>query len=103
VPTHSIFEPIAALAEAALAPPPAQVEPASVPQVEPRLAGAARPLPLVIVAHPEACTECEACLDACSRGAITLGDVPRIDAAVCTGCGACVTACPNGVFELAEV
>jgi ferredoxin len=54
-----------------------------------------------VVAHADRCTLCEACLDACPRGAITLRETPEVDAALCTGCGACENACPNDVFELA--
>ena len=58
---------------------------------------------VAVVAHPDQCTLCEACLDACSHGAITLGETAQVDAALCTGCGACESACPNGVFEMTEV
>jgi ferredoxin len=58
---------------------------------------------VAVVAHPDHCTLCEACLDACSRGALTLRETAQVDAALCTGCGACESACPNGVFELTEV
>ncbi|MFA4964850.1 MAG: 4Fe-4S dicluster domain-containing protein [Thermoleophilia bacterium] len=58
---------------------------------------------VAIVARPEECTLCEACLDACPRGAITLRETAEVDAALCTGCGACENACPSSVFELTEV
>ena len=58
---------------------------------------------VAVVAHPEECTLCEACVDVCSRDAITLGETAQVDAALCSGCGDCVTECPNGVLELAEV
>ena len=45
---------------------------------------------------------CEACLDACPSGAITLSRAAEVDAALCTACGACEDVCPNGVFELIE-
>jgi heterodisulfide reductase subunit A-like polyferredoxin len=69
-------------------------------QVESRLANVTRPHAVAIVAHPDRCTQCKACLDACRRGAITLCDTAEVDAALCSGCGACEEACPNGVFEL---
>lgn len=57
-----------------------------------------RPRPKVIVARPEQCTLCEACLDACRRGAIVLRESAEIDATICNGCGACISVCPNDVF-----
>jgi ferredoxin len=56
----------------------------------------------VVVARPDSCTLCESCLDACSRGAITLREAPEVDAMLCNGCGACMNACPNDVFAPAE-
>lgn len=41
----------------------------------------------------EACTACGNCVARCASGAITLGDVARIDSALCVGCGECLTAC----------
>jgi len=64
---------------------------------------AARSRTVAVVAHPEECTLCEACVDVCSRNAITLRETAEVDAALCNGCGDCVTECPNGVLELAEV
>ena len=58
---------------------------------------------VAIVAHADLCTLCEACLDACPRGAITLRETAEVDAALCTGCRACEDVCPNSVFELSEV
>jgi len=53
-----------------------------------------------LIARPEACTACGACVDACPRGAIEVADVAVIDAVFCTGCGACLDACPNDVIEI---
>ena len=63
----------------------------------------ARARTVAVVAHPDQCTLCEACLDACPRGAITLRETAEVDAALCTGCGDCENACPNDVFALTEV
>jgi len=41
------------------------------------------------------CVNCEACLPACSHGAIRHGSaVPVTDRSLCTACGACAAACP---------
>lgn len=48
------------------------------------------------------CTRCEACVDACGEGAVTLGsddDVPVIDTVRCVSCGMCVRVCPSGTLE----
>jgi heterodisulfide reductase subunit A-like polyferredoxin len=58
------------------------------------------PRTVAVVVHPEDCTQCEACLDACDRGAIALDEAPVVDTRLCTGCGACEDACPNGVLAL---
>jgi len=49
----------------------------------------------------EACSECEACVDACRDDAIRLdGDptTPVIDLMRCMACGKCVSACPTGTI-----
>jgi NAD-dependent dihydropyrimidine dehydrogenase PreA subunit len=65
----------------------------------------ARPRPLrarklALIARPEACTACGACIESCPRGAIEVGDVAAIDATLCIGCGVCIDACPNNVIEM---
>jgi len=65
----------------------------------------ARPRPLrarklAVIARPEACTACGACVESCSRRAIEVGDVAAIDPALCIGCGICIDACPNNVIEI---
>jgi dissimilatory sulfite reductase (desulfoviridin) alpha/beta subunit len=49
----------------------------------------------------EACTRCEACLEACKEDAITLDaeeECPRIDYAKCLYCGKCMQVCPTGTI-----
>jgi dissimilatory sulfite reductase (desulfoviridin) alpha/beta subunit len=49
----------------------------------------------------EACTQCEACVDACKEDAITLDpgeDCPRIDFEKCLHCGKCMQVCPTGTI-----
>jgi ferredoxin len=59
--------------------------------------------PIVRVTDADACTLCGSCVDACVRGAISLGATVAVDARLCTGCGACIDACPCDVLELVEV
>jgi len=49
----------------------------------------------------EKCTQCEACVTTCSRGAIQLAsDTVVIDQEICTGCGDCIPVCPSeAIFE----
>jgi len=49
----------------------------------------------------EACTLCEACVDACKEDAITLSpedECPQIDDAKCLYCGKCMQVCPTGTI-----
>ena len=49
----------------------------------------------------EACTMCEACVDACKEDAITLdaeSECPEIDCAKCLYCGKCMQVCPTGTI-----
>ena len=49
----------------------------------------------------EACTQCEACVDACKEDAITLNtaeECPQIDYARCLDCGKCMQVCPTGTI-----
>ncbi len=67
-------------------------------------AAAARHHSIAVVADPESCTWCEACVDICPREAIMLASTAvRVDENACNGCGACVNQCPNGVLELKAV
>ena len=49
----------------------------------------------------EACTQCEACVDACKEDAITLNtekECPQIDYTKCLHCGKCMQVCPSGTL-----
>ena len=49
----------------------------------------------------EACTLCEACVDACRENAITLiteNEGPQINLTQCLYCGACMKVCPTGTI-----
>jgi len=49
----------------------------------------------------EACTACEACVDACREAAIELNpDIPApiVDMRRCLACGACIPVCPTGTL-----
>jgi dissimilatory sulfite reductase (desulfoviridin) alpha/beta subunit len=53
----------------------------------------------------EACTLCEACVDACKEEAVSLDDVsemPLIDMNRCVTCGKCIAACPTGTISEAQ-
>jgi Fe-S-cluster-containing hydrogenase component 2 len=56
----------------------------------------------MIFIDEDRCTACGLCLDACSQGAIALGESgATIDQDLCTGCAACLTACPQGaIYEV---
>ena len=47
----------------------------------------------------EDCASCGSCIDECPVGAISAGDIYKIDANVCTECGTCVDACPVGAIS----
>ncbi len=42
----------------------------------------------------ENCTACGACIDECPVGAISEGDIYKIDPDLCTDCAACAEVCP---------
>ena len=49
----------------------------------------------------EACSQCEACVEACREDAITLNpenECPRIDYDKCLYCGKCMQVCPTGTI-----
>jgi Pyruvate/2-oxoacid:ferredoxin oxidoreductase delta subunit len=51
---------------------------------------------------PEACVACEACIDRCPAGALTMGedDLPKVDLDRCFGCAACATGCPSEAIKM---
>ena len=50
----------------------------------------------------ENCAACGTCLPECPLGAISEGDIYKIDPNVCSDCGTCADACPFGAIEPAE-
>ncbi len=54
----------------------------------------------------EACTLCEACVDACREKAINLNyetDKPKIDYKLCLACGKCIETCPTGTIAADKI
>ncbi len=43
----------------------------------------------------DTCSACEACVDRCHFGALTVNDVAELDAEKCLGCGLCNIVCPT--------
>jgi ferredoxin len=41
------------------------------------------------------CIACGTCIDECPVGAISEGDIYKIDPETCTDCGTCADACPS--------
>ena len=48
------------------------------------------------------CSACGLCLNACPVGAVTEGDVYRIDSGSCLECGRCSEACPEDAIEISK-
>ena len=48
------------------------------------------------------CVACGTCLSECPSGAISEGDIYKIDPNVCIDCGTCADACPMGAISPAE-
>lgn len=44
------------------------------------------------------CVACGTCIDQCPVGAISEGDIYKIDADTCVSCGTCADACPTGAI-----
>ncbi|MGC8803667.1 MAG: DUF362 domain-containing protein [Bacteroidales bacterium] len=45
------------------------------------------------------CTACGTCINECPVGAISEGQIYKIDPEVCTDCGACADVCPVGAIH----
>lgn len=43
----------------------------------------------------EDCIACGTCIDECPVGAISEGDIYKIDSEMCTDCGSCADTCPT--------
>ena len=43
----------------------------------------------------EDCITCGTCIDECPVGAISEGDIYKIDPEMCTDCGTCADVCPT--------
>jgi ferredoxin len=41
------------------------------------------------------CIACGTCIDECPAGAISEGDIYKIDPELCTDCGTCADVCPS--------
>lgn len=48
----------------------------------------------------DACVACGTCQGECPMGAISAGDIYKIDANACTECGTCASACPMGAIVM---
>ena len=46
----------------------------------------------------EDCVACGTCQSACPTGAISEGDIYKIDPDVCISCGSCAEVCPSGAI-----
>ena len=46
----------------------------------------------------EDCAACGSCMAECPTGAISEGDIYKIDPNVCLDCGTCADACPMGAI-----
>ena len=74
------------------------------------ISGLIKDIGIIGVSQPvltdEACTLCEACIDACRENAITLhreNNRPHIDDDRCLACGKCMEACPTGTISTGKI
>ena len=49
----------------------------------------------------ENCAACGTCINECPVGAISAGDIYKIDPNLCADCGTCASVCPMGAIEQA--
>ena len=47
----------------------------------------------------ENCAACGTCIDECPNGAISAGDIYKIDPNACVDCGTCAGVCPMGAID----
>lgn len=45
------------------------------------------------------CVACGTCISECPMGAISEGDIYKIDADSCVSCGTCASVCPNNAID----
>ncbi|MBQ4355274.1 MAG: 4Fe-4S binding protein [Bacteroidales bacterium] len=50
----------------------------------------------------DSCVACGTCAGECPVGAISEGDIYKINPDECIECGACASACPTGAISLDE-
>ena len=58
------------------------------------------PSRFVVSLDSDACTSCDACVQACPMGNITAGDDGIEIGPRCIGCGLCVSECPSGALRM---
>jgi electron transport complex protein RnfB len=52
------------------------------------------------VVDAAACVGCEACIDRCPVGAVTVEEIAAVDRQRCLGCGLCASTCPSDAITL---
>ncbi|MBQ9547282.1 MAG: 4Fe-4S binding protein [Bacteroidales bacterium] len=45
------------------------------------------------------CVACGTCINECPMGAISEGDIYKIDPDTCVSCGTCASVCPNSAID----
>ncbi len=50
----------------------------------------------------EDCVACGTCINECPQGAISEGDIYKIDPNACIDCGTCADVCPMGAIQPGE-